>query len=39
MKRTTLIISKYEGSQLIVLNFEAYIKFIERWFKNSKYNS
>lgn len=31
-----LIISQYEGSQLIVLNFEPYLKFIERWFNSRK---
>lgn len=32
MEKTMLTISQYEGSQLILLNFEGYIKFIERWF-------
>lgn len=27
-----LVISQYEGSQLIVISFEGYVKFIERWF-------
>lgn len=29
-----LVISQYEGSQLIVVSFEGYAKFIERWFRN-----
>ena len=31
-----VLISKYEGPYFIVLNFEGYVKYIERWFYNQK---
>ena len=32
LKGTMVIMSEYEGPYFVVLNFEAYVKFIERWF-------
>lgn len=36
IKGTLLTVSELEAAFIITINFEGYLKFIERWFYNSK---
>ena len=36
MKNTLLYVSQFEGVFVIVISFEGYVKFIERWFHIQK---